>query len=67
MHQLIVLNHIGFPTDTIVQATHVLQRSRTPVFRFESHANHRLCVLRCPLQQSAHLLLYFTAKSSSAA
>jgi len=67
MHQLIALNHIGFTTDTIVQANHVLQRTHTPVFRFESHTNHRLCVLRWPSQQSPHLLLYFTAKSSSAA
>jgi len=41
MHLLIVLNHIGFTTDTIV---HLLRRTRTPVFRFESHANHVPCV-----------------------
>jgi len=46
MHQLIVLNHIGFTTDTIVQVNHVLQRTRTAVFRFESRANHSLCLLR---------------------
>jgi len=67
MHQLIGLNHIGFATDTIVQVNSALQRTRTPVFHFESHANHKLCVLRWPSQQSPQLLLYFTAKSSSSA
>jgi len=62
MHQLIVLNHLGFTTDTIVQINHLLHR--TPVFRFESHANHTLCwlcstcVLRWPSQQSPHLRLF---------
>ena len=67
MHEFIVLNHIGFTTDTIVQVNHALQRTRTHVFHFESHANHRLCVLRWPSQQSPHLLLCFTAKPSSSA
>jgi len=67
MHHLIVLTHTGFTTDIIVQVNHVLQLTRTAVFRFESHANHRLCILRWPSQQIPHLLLYFTAKSSTAA
>ena len=61
MHQLIVLNHIGFTTDTIVQVNHLIHRTRTPVFRFESHTVHILCctfVLRWPSQQRLHLQLY---------
>jgi len=37
MHQLVVLNHIGFRTDWILQRNHSLHR--TPVFCFESHEN----------------------------
>jgi len=54
MHLLIVLNHIGFTTDTIVQVNHLLHWMRTPLFRFESHANHVPCILRWPSQQSPH-------------
>jgi len=42
----IVLNHVGFTTDTIVQVNHLLRRTRTPVFRFESHGNDVPCSLR---------------------
>jgi len=42
----VVLNHIGFTTDTIVQVNHLRRRTCTPVFRFESHADHIPCLLR---------------------
>jgi len=54
MHPHIVLNHISFTTDIIVQVNYLLRRTRTPVFRFESHA--------FDLHSKVHIcgLLYFT-------
>jgi len=37
MHQLVVLNHIGFRTDWIVQRNDLLHR--TPVLCFEGHTH----------------------------
>ena len=59
MHQIIVLNHIGFANDTIVQINDLPHRMT--VFRFENHANPILFWLCCthvlcwPSQQSPHL------------
>jgi len=52
MHQLIVLNHIGVTTDTIVQINHLLHY--TPVFCFEGHPNHTLCWLCCAYSVGLH-------------
>jgi len=57
MHQLIVLNHIGFRTDWNVQRNHLLHR--TPVFCLESHTHD--------IAESAVRAQAFTKKSTAAA
>jgi len=62
MHQLVVLNNIGFRTDWIGQRNHLLHR--TPVFCFESHTHDiipTLLYVRRPSQESPHLRLYWNS------